>query len=62
MASLSEQGGIVNSNTLAFVRRANQALEKWWEEFDELHSAFSIGVRIYRIVTTSQAKQWIRRH
>jgi hypothetical protein len=40
MASLSGQGGIVNSNTLAFVGRANQALEKWWQEFDDLHSMY----------------------
>lgn len=38
MASLSGQGGLVNSNTLAFVRRANLALDKWWQEFDDLHS------------------------
>ncbi|KAF8322111.1 hypothetical protein DL93DRAFT_2093394 [Clavulina sp. PMI_390] len=38
MVSLSGQGGHVNSNTLAFVRRANLALDKWWQEWDDLHS------------------------
>lgn len=30
--------GQVNHNTLAFIRRANLALDKWWAECDELHS------------------------
>lgn len=42
MATLSGQGGFVNNNTLAFVRRANLALDKWWSELDELHSEFNI--------------------
>ncbi|SRR5258707_10620157 len=29
--------GQVNNSTLAFVRRASLALDKWWEECDELH-------------------------
>jgi hypothetical protein len=27
----------VNQNTLAFIRRANVALDKWWADCDELH-------------------------
>lgn len=34
LASLNDQ---VNHNTLAFIRRANVALDKWWSDCDELH-------------------------
>lgn len=27
----------MNHNTLAFIRRANVALDKWWQDCDELH-------------------------
>ena len=36
--TLSQMNGQVNHNTLAFIRRANLALDKWWAECDELHS------------------------
>jgi hypothetical protein len=29
--------GAPNHNTIAFVRRASLALEKWWQDSDELH-------------------------
>lgn len=29
---------VVSTNTLAFIRRANVALDKWWQDCDELHS------------------------
>ncbi len=29
--------GQVNHNTLAFIRRASEALDKWWRDCDELH-------------------------
>jgi hypothetical protein len=29
----------VNHNTLSFIRRANIALDKWWQDCDELHRA-----------------------
>lgn len=32
------QGGTVTSSTLAFVRRANEDLDQWYYEFDEMHS------------------------
>lgn len=32
--------GQVNHNTLAFIRRANVALDKWWSDCDELHSKY----------------------
>jgi len=35
--TLSPLNGQVNHNTLAFIRRANVALDKWWHDCDELH-------------------------
>ncbi|EIN12012.1 hypothetical protein PUNSTDRAFT_83912 [Punctularia strigosozonata HHB-11173 SS5] len=35
--TLSPLNGQVNHNTLAFIRRANLALDKWWQDCDELH-------------------------
>ncbi|KAI0743621.1 hypothetical protein C8Q80DRAFT_1107676 [Daedaleopsis nitida] len=35
--TLSSMNGQVNHNTLAFIRRANIALDKWWADCDELH-------------------------
>ncbi|KAI0321177.1 hypothetical protein OF83DRAFT_1051665 [Amylostereum chailletii] len=35
--TLSSMNGQVNHNTLAFIRRANVALDKWWADCDELH-------------------------
>ncbi|KAK1232295.1 hypothetical protein PQX77_004546 [Marasmius sp. AFHP31] len=35
--TLAPLNGQVNHNTLAFIRRANVALDKWWQDCDELH-------------------------
>ncbi|KAI0070159.1 hypothetical protein K474DRAFT_1609218 [Panus rudis PR-1116 ss-1] len=35
--TLSPLNGQVNHNTLAFIRRANIALDKWWQDCDALH-------------------------
>ena len=35
--TLSPLNGQVNHNTLAFIRRANIALDKWWADCDDLH-------------------------
>jgi len=35
--TLTPLNGQVNHNTLAFIRRANIALDKWWQDCDELH-------------------------
>ncbi|GBE81182.1 hypothetical protein SCP_0309090 [Sparassis crispa] len=35
--TLSPLNGQVNHNTLAFIRRANIALDKWWSDCDDLH-------------------------
>ena len=34
---LSPLNGQVNTHALAFIRRANDALDKWWTACDELH-------------------------
>jgi len=36
--TLAPLNGQVNHNTLAFIRRANVALDKWWSDCDDLHS------------------------
>ena len=38
--TFSPLNGQVNHNTLAFVRRANIALDKWWADCDEFHRKF----------------------
>lgn len=35
--TLAPLNGQVNHNTLAFIRRANVALDKWWQDCDNLH-------------------------
>lgn len=35
--TLAPMKGQVNHDTVAFIRRANLALEKWWADCDELH-------------------------
>ena len=38
--TLTSMNGQVNHNTLAFIRRASEALDKWWRDCDELHRTF----------------------
>jgi hypothetical protein len=38
--TLSPLNGQVNHQTLAFIRRANDALDKWWASCDELHRKY----------------------
>ena len=49
--TLAPLNGQVNHNTLAFIRRANVALDKWWTDCDDLHSTFSNGYNLYRQLT-----------
>ncbi|KAI9509161.1 hypothetical protein F5148DRAFT_1275400 [Russula earlei] len=35
--TLTSMNGQVNHNTLQFIRRASEALDKWWRDCDELH-------------------------
>jgi hypothetical protein len=39
--TLTSMNGQVNHNTLAFIRRASEALDKWWRDCDELHRSLS---------------------
>lgn len=43
--TLSPLNGQVNHNTLAFIRRANVALDKWWQDCDEIHRTFPWRIR-----------------
>ncbi|KAH9978826.1 hypothetical protein BGW80DRAFT_1530949 [Lactifluus volemus] len=43
--TLTSMNGQVNHNTLAFIRRASEALDKWWRDCDELHSSRTIDGR-----------------
>lgn len=38
--TLSPLNGQVSHNTLAFIRRATVALDKWYADCDELHRGF----------------------
>ncbi|KAF8530530.1 hypothetical protein BU17DRAFT_35754 [Hysterangium stoloniferum] len=40
--TLSPLDGQVNHNTLAFIRRAHVALDRWWSDCDQLHAAQGI--------------------
>jgi hypothetical protein len=42
--TLSSMNGEVNHATLAFIRRANAALDKWWQDCDELHREWAKAV------------------
>lgn len=35
--TLTQLTGSINQNTVAFIRRSNVALDKWWQEQDDLH-------------------------
>jgi hypothetical protein len=43
--TLSPANEQINHATLSFIRRANVALDRWWEESDELHrtSTFALS-------------------
>ena len=44
--TLAPLNGQVNGNTLSFIRRANMALEKWWQDNDELHRVHNPKINI----------------
>jgi hypothetical protein len=46
--TLASMNGQVNHNTLAFIRRASEALDKWWRDCDELHSPSQSFPYFYR--------------
>ncbi|KZV96233.1 hypothetical protein EXIGLDRAFT_733595 [Exidia glandulosa HHB12029] len=58
----SSPSGQVTHNTLAFIRRANLALEKWWQDCDELHRASMDEDALLRKVLVAElhyAKLWL---
>lgn len=60
--TLSPMDGQVNHNTLAFIRRANVALDKWWHESDELHQQTMDGDSLLRKILAGElhyAKLWL---
>jgi hypothetical protein len=54
--TLAPLNGQVNHNTLAFIRRANVALDKWWSDCDELHSA-SFVLSTHNVYSTLNCAQ-----
>jgi hypothetical protein len=46
--TLTSMNGQVNHSTLAFIRRASEALDKWWRDCDELHRMSSPLPRLPR--------------
>ncbi|KAF9012314.1 hypothetical protein BDQ17DRAFT_1232266 [Cyathus striatus] len=60
--TLAPLNGQVNHNTLAFIRRANVALDKWWQEHDELHRRTMDQDSLLRKVLAGElhyAKLWV---
>ncbi|KIP11627.1 hypothetical protein PHLGIDRAFT_99458 [Phlebiopsis gigantea 11061_1 CR5-6] len=60
--TLSPLNGQVNHNTLAFIRRANVALDKWWQDCDELHRQAMDDEALPRKILTGElyyAKLWL---
>lgn len=60
--TLAPLNGQVNHNTLAFIRRANVALDKWWSDCDELHSQSMDEESLLRKILAGElhyAKLWL---
>jgi hypothetical protein len=60
--TLAPLNGQVNHNTLAFIRRANIALDKWWADCDELHRQTMDEDSLLRKVLAGElhyAKLWL---
>ncbi|KAL0955830.1 hypothetical protein HGRIS_002032 [Hohenbuehelia grisea] len=60
--TLAPLNGQVNHNTLAFIRRANVALDKWWNDCDELHRATMDDEALLRKILQGDlhyAKLWL---
>jgi len=54
--------GAPNHNTIAFVRRASLALDKWWQDSDELHRQSGDGNELLREMLRSElhySKLWL---
>lgn len=60
--TLTTLNGHINHNTLAFIRRANVALDKWFTECDELHRQAMDEESLLRRILVSElhhAKLWL---
>ncbi|KAG8214039.1 hypothetical protein J3R82DRAFT_10795 [Butyriboletus roseoflavus] len=60
--TLAPLNGEVNHNTLAFIRRANVALDKWWADCDELHRQTMDEESLLRKILAGElhyAKLWL---
>ncbi|THH21337.1 hypothetical protein EW146_g187 [Bondarzewia mesenterica] len=60
--TLSPMHGEVNHSTLSFIRRANVALDKWWQDCDELHRQTMDGDSLLRKILAGElhyAKLWL---
>ncbi|TFK44692.1 hypothetical protein BDQ12DRAFT_30687 [Crucibulum laeve] len=60
--TLAPLNGQVNHNTLAFIRRANVALDKWWSDCDELHRRTMDQDSLLRKILAGElhyAKLWV---
>ncbi|KAJ7072325.1 hypothetical protein C8F01DRAFT_1103486 [Mycena amicta] len=60
--TLAPLNGQVNHNTLAFIRRANVALDKWWNDCDELHHQTMDESSLLRKILAGElhyAKLWL---
>ncbi|KIK96659.1 hypothetical protein PAXRUDRAFT_825716 [Paxillus rubicundulus Ve08.2h10] len=60
--TLAPLNGEVNHNTLAFIRRANVALDKWWADCDELHRPTMDEESLLRKILAGElhyAKLWL---
>ncbi|KAF8893354.1 hypothetical protein BD779DRAFT_1505746 [Infundibulicybe gibba] len=60
--TLAPLNGQVNHNTLAFIRRANVALDKWWADCDELHRQTMDEGSLLRKILAGElhyAKLWV---
>jgi hypothetical protein len=60
--ALAPLRGQIDATTLGFIRRANLALDKWWQDCDQLHQKFSEEntlLRKFLVVDHHHAKLWI---
>ncbi|KDQ21520.1 hypothetical protein BOTBODRAFT_99872 [Botryobasidium botryosum FD-172 SS1] len=60
--TLSPLNGQVSHSALAFIRRANTALDKWWQDCDELHRATMDEESLLRKILAGElyyAKLWL---
>lgn len=57
---LAPLNGQVNNNALALIRRANEALDDWWSNCDELHRQYLHSYFDLQKPKHHQAGPWTR--